>query len=119
MKTSFILFTSCLFSILACQKSNESTVNEDFLEVQFIEEVCCGNLILQGNQMIKNFARTRQDSLLYGVDMDSYTEVEIGDIFQIKLEVLPFPVPDEYGYSCLVDCNRWHGIPIKITELIP
>ena len=121
MKTFFLfsLNTLLLASIFSCQKQNTPSSKVGFLEVQFIEEICCGNLLMQENQTVQNFAKTRRDSLLYGLNIEAFEEIEIGDIFQIKFEVLPFPVPEEFDYDCEIICNRWHGIPIKIIELMP
>ena len=112
--TSFLFLITLL---IACQKSSEP--NPD-LTFRYIEDLCCGNLMMMNGETIEHPSGNWVDSLLYGVNLEEYINsqnLDFGDELIIEFEVLPDPLPDGIQIDCEIICDRHSGIPIEISSL--
>lgn len=103
--------------MIGCQKSSDTNPE---LKFRYIEEFCCGNLMILDGNTIDDSSGNIQDSLTYGVNLDDYIipqNLEFGDEILIEYEVLNFPLPDDFEINCSSICNRHNGISIKILSL--
>jgi|GEM_PF-3090893 len=105
--------------LLTCDKETDDVLITD-LKAQYDEHSCCANLILLDNSTISTFDKSRQDFLLYAVNMGDFVdreELQLGDNVQLNIQVLKLPLKEEEAYSCTSICNRHNGIPIKVLQL--
>ncbi len=103
--------------MIGCQTSSETNPELSF---RYIDELCCGNLMILNEKTIDDPSGNFQDSLTYGVNLDDYIDsknLKFGDEILIEYEILSFPLSDDFEINCSVFCNRHNGIPIKILSL--
>lgn len=110
------LFICTLF---ACNKEADHVLITN-LRAQYDEHSCCANLILLDDSTISTFDESRQDFLLYAVNMNNFVdreELQLGDPVRLNIQVLELPLKEELAYSCNSICNRHNGIPVKVLQL--
>ena len=97
-----------------------SSDTNPYLSFRYIEDLCCGNLMIMNEETIENYSASWLDSLTYGVNLEDYISsqnLEFGDELLIEYEVLAIPLPDDVEIDCPVICDRNSGIPIRIISL--
>jgi len=102
---------------ITCQKNVETNPTPKF---RYIEDLCCGNLMIINGETIEHPSGNWVDSLIYGVNLEEYISsqnLDFGDELLIEYEVLSDPLPDDIEIDCEIICNRHSGIPIEINSL--
>lgn len=105
--------------LLACQKQDAHLINTG-LRAEYADHPCCANLSLLDNATITEFDESRQDFLLYAVNIDAYVASEglnPGDIVQLDVQVLNRPLNENVEINCNSICNRHNGILVNIIRL--
>jgi hypothetical protein len=103
--------------LITCQKSSDTNPDLNF---RYIDDFCCGNLMIMNGETIENYSANWRDSLTYGVNLEDYVSsqnLDFGDELLIEYEVLTSPLSDDVEIDCSVICNRHSGIPIRIISL--
>lgn len=103
--------------MIACQKSSD--INQDF-KFRYIEDFCCGNLMIMNGETIESPTGNWVDSLTYGVNLEDYISsqnLDFGDELYIEFKVLPIPLVEDIQVDCEIICNRHSGILIEISSL--
>jgi hypothetical protein len=114
-RTIFLLLITTI--LITCQKSPDTNPNITF---RYIEDLCCGNLMIMNGETIESPTGNWVDSLTYGVNLDEYISsqnLDFGDELFIEFEVLPLPLAEDIQVDCEVICNRHSGILIQINSL--
>lgn len=109
----------CICVLFACDKQTDNMLITD-LRAQYEEHSCCANLILLDNATVSTFDKSRQDFLLYAVNIGNFVareELQLGDNVRLNIQVLELPLEEEVAYSCNSICNRHNGIPVKVLQL--
>lgn len=111
----FIFATAVLF-LGACDKNKEdSGSQQDNIEVRYIEQICCGNMMTTENHLVASPCEFYEDSLLRAVNIDEFAiaqNYQFGDLLTIKFELT-----EACEASCELTCNRMNGVPIKILSV--
>lgn len=117
--TLLLLLGVLLMTLISCKEQESHTLITD-LRAQYDEHSCCANLILLDDSTISTFDESRQDFLLYGVNIADFVEreeLQLGDNVRLNIQVLKLPLKEELTYSCTSICNRHNGIPVKVLQL--
>lgn len=107
----FVIMISC---------TNDTITPDGDHEVVYlnIRESCGWNLQLTNEVMIWDFNAYRQDGFLHS-DIHLFNadeHLKFGDTLSISFDVLEM-APGDYELAEW-QCNRWEGIPVRITELV-
>ncbi len=114
-----LLLGFLLMTLISCKDQESHTLITD-LRAQYDEHSCCANLSLLDNSTISTFDQSRQDFLLYAVNMNKFVdreELQLGDPVRLNIQILELPLKEELAYSCNSICNRHNGIPVKVLQL--
>jgi hypothetical protein len=119
MKRSiYIRFLLILFSatcFVACKKDKDPEVQNQKVNVRYIEQICCGNLVILENVELSSSCETYKDSLLRAVNLDAFSiaqNYQFGDKLSIE-----FRLTENCEASCEITCNRMNGIPIELVSV--
>jgi hypothetical protein len=114
MKKITILTTIILTLIMTSCNDDDSQNETNKIEVKFIEQICCGNLMTLNNVLVNSSNEGYKDSLLAPINFNKFAvfpSVQIGDIVTIEYELA------ENYIECEIMCNRHNGIPIKLITV--
>jgi len=109
------LFISAIVFLCASCKHEDSEKNPDKIQVRYIEQICCGNMMATDNFQIQSECELYQDSLLRAINIDAFEipqNYQFGDILSIE-----FKLTKHCEASCDIICNRYNGIPIEIIAI--
>jgi hypothetical protein len=115
LKHSASLFILTITFFLASCAGKEMPKTTYKIEVRYIEQICCGNLMTLGNQIVSSTCETYQDSLLRAINLDEFgiaQNNQFGDILTIE-----YQLTEACEASCELTCNRMNGIPIKLFSV--
>ena len=112
---SIILLSAIiLFTCTGCS-DKETAISPDKIDVRYIEQICCGNMMTLDNFLLNSNCKLYQDSLLRAINIDDFeipTNNQFGDIITIE-----FRLVEACEASCEITCNRFNGIPIEIIKV--
>lgn len=123
MKTTTILtgLSICLFLslLIACNKSQDESLTEDYITVTYMEGLCCQNLVASTNIELPSSCGQAYD-VLFATNLDEFNipqDFQYGDILEIKFEFTTDCEAEADQYNCIVTCDTRHGVPINITAV--
>jgi len=115
-KLTMIMSATILVLIIITSCNNDDTQNQKKeIQVKFIEQICCGNLMTLNNVLIGSRYDAYKDSLLYSTnfgDFPIFQSLQLEDIITIEYELTESSEGD-----CEIMCNRHNGIPIKLLKV--
>ena len=115
MRTDIVLISILLLLLsIACRKEMTQP-QSNTLQVRYIQQICCGNLVIVGQQEIVSPCPTYQDSLLSAINLDDFDipgRFQFGDTFSME-----YQLTTDCEASCEITCNRHNGIPVRILAV--
>tara|TARA_R110002051_G_scaffold290773_1_gene354425 strand:- start:55425 stop:55790 length:366 start_codon:yes stop_codon:yes gene_type:complete len=117
-KTKFtIIVSSIIFGLIVLISCNndDSENHKNEVQVELIEQVCCGNLMTLNNRLLESSCEDYSDSLLSPINLNEFPDfqnLQIGDIVTIEYELT-----ENCEATCEVSCNRFNGIPIRLLNV--
>ena len=120
MKTISVFF-KIAFLFFLCASCEDDAQNDvahglSLVEVQYVEQTCCGNMIITNNTEIVSNCVAYQDSLLMAINLEDFNipqNYQFGDILTIEFNLMP----EVCEANCDITCNRYNGIPVEITNV--
>ena len=115
IKNTFGILALFCLGLLGCNNKQDVSINSASVSVRYIEQICCGNLMILDQQTIQSSCETYKDSLLRGVNLDEFSipqNYQFGDMLTIEYEVMP-----ACEAACEITCNRRNGIPVKLLNV--
>ena len=116
-KVKFIdlFFVIVLFISFGSCNTKETLAKPDKIDMRYIEQICCGNLMTLNNFMLSGPCESYKDSLLRAINLDEFDipqNYQFGDILSIE-----YKLTEDCEASCEITCNRMNGIPIEIISV--
>ena len=117
-KSTYTWFLFILFAVtpfVACKKDKDPEIHVQKANVRYIEQICCGNMLILEKLEISSPCETYKDSLLRAVNLDAFNIAEsyqFGDNLSIE-----FKLTENCEASCEITCNRMNGIPIELISV--
>ncbi|MBX2875443.1 MAG: hypothetical protein KTR30_25225 [Saprospiraceae bacterium] len=90
------------------------------LRAEYTDHPCCANLSQLDNATSAEFNDSREDFLLYALNIDYFIaqeDLSPGDIVQLDVKVLDRPLDEDLAINCTSICNRVNGILVNIIRL--
>lgn len=112
---SIILLSAIILLTSTGCSDKETVINPIKIDVRYIEQICCGNMIILDNFLLESNCELYQDSLLRAINIDDFeipANNQFGDIITIEFRLI-----EACEASCEITCNRFNGIPIEIIKV--